>query len=80
MAKEKKPTQADIGEVGKTVMGPPQPVVKLHGIERLRVLLNLSQGVSMTQLCEDAATEIESLRSAPKGDSGRLRLKSNRMF
>ncbi len=79
MAKAKKPRQADIGEIGKTVMGPPQPVVKLHGIERLRVILNLSQGVSMTQLCEDAATEIENLRAAPEGRSSRLRLKSNRM-
>ncbi len=33
-----------------------------HGVERLRVLMNLSKQCTMTQLCNDAAIELDQLR------------------
>ena len=38
------------------------PSVKLAGRERLRALMGLSANVSLDNVCEDAAAEIESLR------------------
>ncbi|MGD2109328.1 MAG: hypothetical protein PVI86_08035 [Phycisphaerae bacterium] len=44
--------------------GPASPPVRLFGPDRLRKVLGLSTDVDLTRLCDDAATEIETLREA----------------
>ena len=46
--------------------GPQRPVQVKHGADRLRAVLELSADVDLDRLCEDAASEIEYLRTLPK--------------
>lgn len=43
--------------------GPHSPVDQPFGVEKLRRTLQLSDNVPLDRLCEDAAAEIENLRS-----------------
>ena len=61
-------------ESNATTAGPPQPVAPIHGPRRppstrfgpehLRKVMSLSSDASLDRLCEDAALEIERLRTA----------------
>ena len=42
--------------------GPQAPARNLHGLARLRAAMNLSPDVSMDDVCDDATTELETLR------------------
>lgn len=70
MAKPKKdkaatpqPTINPPGKMRRRGHGPQSPVDEPRGVTRLREALELSADVPVEQVCEDAAVEIETLRT-----------------
>ena len=51
------------GVTPRVLHGPRRPAPVLSGVDRLRQVMGLSSEVTTDQLCDDAATELEELRS-----------------
>ena len=72
--KQEKRPGLSAGRVAESSAGPPQPVAPIHGPRRppstrfgpehLRKVMSLSSDANLDRLCEDAALEIERLRTA----------------
>ncbi len=63
MGRRSRHPAAPPGAPSHTVHGPSGPPTSVLGVERLRRAMNVSAGVDVDRLCEEAAAELEDLRA-----------------